>query len=140
MDADGVVKTDSALSFINSDKKLNTSAGPIGDNMSNAVIKITYGDGTTDEVPVKFSIQTNADLYKNAKPTITTHQVKDALTSDTEAINKSDLTSLIDTDGTDVKDKVDSVKWDTSTGLPNLSSTAPTSTKLIVHFTDDRSR
>ncbi|QJD73586.1 hypothetical protein HG715_06545 [Lactobacillus acetotolerans] len=137
MDADGVVKTDSALSFINSDKKLNTSAGPIGDNMSNAVIKITYGDGTTDEVPVKFSIQTNADLYKNAKPTITTHQVKDALTSDTEAINKSDLTSLIDTDGTDVKDKVDSVKWDTSTGLPNLSSTAPTSTKLIVHFTGD---
>jgi hypothetical protein len=137
MDADGVVKTDSALSFINSDKKLNTSAGPIGDNMSNAVIKITYGDGTTDEVPVKFSIQTNADLYKNAKPTITTHQVKDALTSDTEAINKSDLTSLIDTDGTDVKNKVDSVKWDTSTGLPNLSSTAPTSTKLIVHFTGD---
>jgi len=105
-------------------------------DLGNALIKVTYGDGTTDEVPVKFTVQYNADLYKNAKPTITTHKVDgSAVSSDTEAINKDDLTSLIDTDDTDVKDKVDSVKWDAS-NLPTLSDT-PDSTKLIVHFTGD---
>ncbi|QJD73677.1 hypothetical protein [Lactobacillus acetotolerans] len=135
MGKDGIVKTDSALSFINADSKLNLNVGDIGDNMGNAVIKITYGDGNTDEVPVKFILKTNADLYKNAKPTITTHQVDGgAVSKDTEAIDKSDLTSLMN-GTTDVKDKVDSVKWDTS-DLPTLSD-IPTSTKLIVHFTGD---
>jgi len=116
-------------------------ATPTGTTDKTEYVLIKYHTAAGDPdgqqtVKVNLTVNNFADAYKDARATITTHQVTGALTSDTEAINKSDLKLMNGTgsDATDVASQVDTVKWDSS--YPTLSDN-PASARIIVHFKDD---